>query len=144
MFFEKIGKLFDIDDINKNGWKWRGNLYSRIFHEHPASINETYFQHMRNSFKIGGRLVLLIPITIIHGIFPILFTTTVSRELNNIINKNKERYECVNMTEMIEINNKRFRPSKSYSASTSIKKSPSLESNLSDYINIITSYIKKE
>lgn len=125
MIFEKLGKLLDIDDIKENGWVWRGNLWARMFHEHPASINETYLQHMRHSFKIGGRLALLIPITIIHGIFPILFTTTVSRELNDIVNKNNERCEKDNQTKQ------------------PINKSPSVESQLSEYITMITSYIKK-
>ncbi|MFK7793136.1 MAG: DUF6356 family protein [Devosiaceae bacterium] len=52
---------------------WRG------FIDHPASVNETYFQHLR--FAAGFALTLFAAglAALIHAIIPPLFETTASR-----------------------------------------------------------------
>lgn len=53
----------------------------RIFTEHPATVGETYFEHMHSatSFAIrmlGGGLACLV-----HGLFPFLFVKTGSQQV---------------------------------------------------------------
>lgn len=54
-------------------------MIKRAFTEHPASVGESYFQHMGCAFSfsmkmIGGGLACLL-----HGIFPFLFVRTGSK-----------------------------------------------------------------
>jgi hypothetical protein len=50
-----------------------------LFSEHPASVGETYGQHMRVAFSFAGPLVVAGLACFVHGLFPFLFTTTGSR-----------------------------------------------------------------
>jgi hypothetical protein len=45
------------------------------FHEHPASVNETYLQHMAMAFGFGGRMLAGSLACFVHGLFPWMFTT---------------------------------------------------------------------
>ncbi|WP_338910421.1 DUF6356 family protein [Mycetohabitans rhizoxinica] len=53
------------------------------FTRHPASVGESYLQHMRASFSFGGPMLLAAFAALVHGLFPFLFvktgSTTVSR-----------------------------------------------------------------
>ncbi len=49
------------------------------FTAHPASVGETYFQHMRFAFRFGGRMLLGGIAAVVHSVFPFLFVTTASR-----------------------------------------------------------------
>ncbi len=49
------------------------------FTAHPASVGETYFQHMRFAFRFGGRMLLGGIAAVAHSVFPFLFVTTASR-----------------------------------------------------------------
>ena len=42
----------------------------RRFTDHPASVNETYFQHMAMAFGFGGRMLLGALACFVHGLFP--------------------------------------------------------------------------
>ena len=44
------------------------------FTEHPASVGETYFQHMRCSFSFGWKMLTTAGACFLHGLFPFLFT----------------------------------------------------------------------
>jgi hypothetical protein len=46
------------------------------FSSHPASVGETYGQHMGMAFSFGGRLVLAGCACVVHGLLPFLFTKT--------------------------------------------------------------------
>lgn len=52
---------------------------NRIFFEHPGSIDETYFQHMRFAGWFASRLFLAAGAAIIHAIIPCLFEKTAGR-----------------------------------------------------------------
>lgn len=52
-----------------------------IFTEHPHSIGETYFQHLKFAFIFGGNMVIGGLACIIHAIFPFLFQKTGSNYL---------------------------------------------------------------
>ena len=45
------------------------------FNEHPASVNETYLQHMGVAFGFGGRMLAGSLACFVHGFFPWMFTT---------------------------------------------------------------------
>jgi hypothetical protein len=49
------------------------------FTVHPASVGETYLEHMRFARRYGGRMLLGGAAAVIHSVFPFLFVTTASR-----------------------------------------------------------------
>lgn len=49
------------------------------FTEHPASVGETYLQHMRFAFRFGRRMLAGGAAAVIHSVFPFLCVTTASR-----------------------------------------------------------------
>ena len=53
----------------------------KLFTEHPASVNETYLQHMwfavRYAFQFGQCMIA----ACIHAVFPFLFTTYCSEKV---------------------------------------------------------------
>ena len=56
----------------------RGNFF-RGFIDHPASVNETYFEHMRFAFSFAVLLFAAGFAALIHALVPPLFETTASR-----------------------------------------------------------------
>ncbi len=48
---------------------------------HPLAIGETYQQHLLRTFKMAGFFLNLSWISILHGVFPYLFTDRVSHDL---------------------------------------------------------------
>jgi hypothetical protein len=58
----------------------------RAFTEHPASVGETYTEHLVQAVGIGARMALAGIACLVHGILPFLFVRTGSRaiaELND-------------------------------------------------------------
>ena len=47
----------------------------RRFTDHPASVNETYLQHMAMAFGFGGRMLLGSLACFVHGLLPWLCLT---------------------------------------------------------------------
>ena len=47
----------------------------RRFTDHPASVNETYFQHMGMAMGFGGRMLVGALACFMHGLFPFLCLT---------------------------------------------------------------------
>ena len=52
---------------------------SNPFTAHPASVGETYLQHMRFAFRFGSRMLRGGIAALIHSVFPFLCVTTASR-----------------------------------------------------------------
>ncbi|MEZ5894117.1 MAG: DUF6356 family protein [Parvularculaceae bacterium] len=48
----------------------------RHFSDHPASVGETYSEHMGSAFSFGFRLIGAGVACLLHGIFPFLFVKT--------------------------------------------------------------------
>jgi hypothetical protein len=46
------------------------------FTKHPASVGETYFEHMGSAFGFGARMLAGALACMVHGVFPFLFTQT--------------------------------------------------------------------
>ena len=64
------------------------------FTAHPASVGETYAQHLRFALAFGTRMTLGGLAAAIHALFPFLFITTASRaldELNAMRDRNARR-----------------------------------------------------
>jgi len=55
------------------------SFLSQRFLAHPASVNETYFQHMRFAFGFAGTLMLAAGAALVHAVVPALCETTASR-----------------------------------------------------------------
>lgn len=46
------------------------------FTEHPASVGETYAEHLRMASSFGGAMLLGGVACLLHGLLPFLFTRT--------------------------------------------------------------------
>jgi hypothetical protein len=54
---------------------------SRLFTEHPASVGETYSEHLVRASCFGWRMVFAGFACMLHGILPFLFVRTGSRTI---------------------------------------------------------------
>ena len=54
------------------------------FREHPASVGETYFQHMAVALTFGATLLAAGLACVIHALLPFLFTTTARVTIQNL------------------------------------------------------------
>lgn len=59
----------------------------RVFTEHPASVNETYAEHLAASWSfafsmLGGGMACLL-----HGLLPFLFKTTASGVIRSLYDR---------------------------------------------------------
>jgi uncharacterized protein DUF6356 len=64
----------------------------RVFTEHPASVGESYAEHLLRAMCFGTRMVFAGIACLVHGVLPFLFVRTGSRaiaELNDrmVINR---------------------------------------------------------
>ena len=66
----------------------------RAFSEHPASVGESYIQHLGQAACFGTRMVAAGIACLVHGLLPFLFVSTGSvaiRELNDRMAVNRRR-----------------------------------------------------
>tara|TARA_B110000858_G_C17532462_1_gene349846 strand:+ start:61 stop:315 length:255 start_codon:yes stop_codon:yes gene_type:complete len=63
--------------------------FKELLTNHIRSVDETYFEHMYNSFAFSIIFALSAVILIIHGVFPFLFKTTASDLVLNRLKKNR-------------------------------------------------------
>ncbi|HEX2886602.1 DUF6356 family protein [Vineibacter terrae] len=54
------------------------------FVDHPASVGESYGQHMGMAFSFGGRMILAGIACLLHGLLPFLFVTTGSAMIRGL------------------------------------------------------------
>lgn len=54
----------------------------RLFTEHPASVGETYWEHLLRAGWFSGRMVLGAGACFVHAVFPFLFVKTGSRTIS--------------------------------------------------------------
>ncbi|WP_136657638.1 DUF6356 family protein [Nitratireductor sp. XY-223] len=57
---------------------------TRLFTEHPQSVDETYFEHLRFAAGFSGRLFLAACAACVHAILPFLFEKTASRMIETM------------------------------------------------------------
>ena len=56
----------------------------KAFKDHPQSVGETYFEHMRTSFSFGGRMLVAGVGCVLHGLFPFLCVKTGSATIKSL------------------------------------------------------------
>ena len=57
------------------------SMVDRLFLEHPASVDETYSQHLATASGFGGRMILAGLACMVHGLLPCLFSHTASDQI---------------------------------------------------------------
>ena len=62
----------------------RPYLIASLFLDHPASVNESYFAHMRFAFDFAFWLGVASLAALVHAIIPALCETTASRILKRL------------------------------------------------------------
>ena len=70
----------------------RTNFLDRWFLSHPATVDETYFQHMRFAFGFAFWLMVAGLAALTHAIVPALCETTASRILGKLSAKMQARH----------------------------------------------------
>mgnify|MGYP000745973485 CR=1 FL=1 len=50
-------------------------MFNRIFLDHPQSVDETFFQHMRFALRFSGALFAAAGAALVHALYPWLVTT---------------------------------------------------------------------
>lgn len=69
------------------------------FTEHPESVGETYFEHMRTSFGFGAKMLVSGMGCFLHGIFPFLCVKTGSETITTlhdrmVTHRDKRKSHC--------------------------------------------------
>ncbi len=59
-------------------------MVKRAFTEHPASVGETYGQHMGQAASFGGWMILGGLACLIHGLLPFAFKSTGSKIITRL------------------------------------------------------------
>ena len=67
-------------------------LIATVFLDHPATVNETYFQHMRFALGFAFWLVVAGLAALTHAIIPAACETTASRILRRLVAKMDARH----------------------------------------------------
>mgnify|MGYP001823660014 CR=1 FL=1 len=62
----------------------RKSTFAALFLAHPATVDETYFQHMRFAFGFSFWLGLAAGAALLHAFIPALCETTASRILKRL------------------------------------------------------------
>jgi uncharacterized protein DUF6356 len=57
---------------------------TRLFTDHPGSVEETYFEHMRFAFSFAGLLFLAATAALCHAVLPFTFEKTASGIINRL------------------------------------------------------------
>ena len=68
------------------------SLLDRWFLAHPATVDETYFQHMRFALGFCFWLAVAAAAALIHAIFPALCESTASRILRKLTDRMNARH----------------------------------------------------
>ena len=59
-------------------------LVDRLFLDHPASVDETYVEHLSTASGFGARLILAGLACLVHGLAPCLCSHTASDEIRRL------------------------------------------------------------
>ena len=65
---------------------------ARLFLDHPASVDETYLEHMRFAGWFAGTLFLASLAATVHALLPFLFERTASGMINRMHNRIHNRF----------------------------------------------------
>jgi hypothetical protein len=56
----------------------------RLFTEHPASVDESYFEHLATALSFGTRMLAAGLACLIHAVLPFAFTKTGSAAIERL------------------------------------------------------------
>ena len=59
-------------------------MLKRLFTEHPASVNETYGEHMQVAASFGWRMLWVSLACFVHAVLPFCFEKTASRAITEL------------------------------------------------------------
>lgn len=68
-------------------------MVRRLFTEHPASVEESYGEHMANASHFGVRMLGAGLACLVHAVFPFLFVTTGSDTIRGLHGRMSSRRE---------------------------------------------------
>ena len=72
-------------------------MIKRAFTEHPASVGESYFEHMGMALRFGAKMLLGGLACLVHAFFPFLFVRTGSECIDTLHERmvtNRDRRKC--------------------------------------------------
>lgn len=78
--------------MSDSGLPTRAKRLDRWFLSHPASVNETYFEHMRFAFGFAFWLMIAGLAALTHAVVPALCETTASRILRKLTGRMGARH----------------------------------------------------
>jgi Family of unknown function (DUF6356) len=58
--------------------------FIRAFTEHPASVGESYTEHLGRAACFGARMIFAGVACLVHGVLPFLFVRTGSRAITEL------------------------------------------------------------
>jgi hypothetical protein len=64
---------------------------AKLFTDHPASVDETYFGHMAFAAWFSSRLMMAAGAALVHAFLPFLFETTASRIIRELYERTHNR-----------------------------------------------------
>ncbi|PYE88741.1 DUF6356 family protein [Phyllobacterium leguminum] len=67
------------------------NRITHLFTDHPASVDESYFEHMAFAASFSAKLFAAACAAIIHAFLPFLFETTASRIVRELYERTHNR-----------------------------------------------------
>ena len=70
-------------------------MLKRLFTEHPASVDETYWEHVGVALSFSGKMFYGAVVCLVHAFLPFLFVKTGSQvivELNDRMVTNRNRH----------------------------------------------------
>ncbi len=66
-------------------------MIARIFLSHPATVNESFFEHMMFAMKFAGLLFAAAFAALVHAFIPCLFEKTASRIIAQLYARTQNR-----------------------------------------------------
>lgn len=70
------------------------NGFFSSFVTHPASVGETYFQHLAFAMRFSGKLFCAGSAALIHAFLPAFFETTASRLIKEMVSEMENRHSA--------------------------------------------------
>ncbi|WP_299965765.1 DUF6356 family protein [uncultured Roseobacter sp.] len=67
-------------------------MLQRIFLDHPATVNESFFQHMRFALSFAGLLLAAGGAALVHALIPCLFEKTAGNIIRQLYHRIENRH----------------------------------------------------
>jgi Family of unknown function (DUF6356) len=78
MIFSKMQYMVSLGSIREQNIM---QTFRRLFLDHPATVDESYFEHLAFAVRFSGRLFRIGLAALVHGAIPSAFETTASTEV---------------------------------------------------------------